>query len=242
MVIFVFSYFNSKMDNKLVIAIDGYSSCGKSTFAKAVAQAMNYAYIDSGAMYRAVTLAFMRNGMIENHQVNKQGIIEKLNEIEISFSYNPLNKKNETWLNGENIEEEIREIKVSENVSPVSKIKEVREKLVSLQRKMGEQKGIVMDGRDIGTVVFPMADLKIFMTADKNIRAERRYKELIGKGLSISFEEVRRNLEQRDFMDENRKESPLKKAEDAIVLDNSHLTPEEELEWILQIINSKYPC
>ncbi|NPA37632.1 MAG: (d)CMP kinase [Chlorobi bacterium] len=224
---------------KLVIAIDGYSSCGKSTIAKDLARVLNYIYIDTGAMYRAVTLYAMRNGMIKDGEIDKEKLINSLNKIKITFRQNPETKQNETYLNGENVEKEIRRMDVSNNVSRVSTIKEVREYLVQLQREMAKKGGVVMDGRDIGTVVLPDADLKIFMTARPEVRAERRYKELKAKGENVSKEEIMRNIQERDRMDTTRKESPLRQAEDAIVLDNSDMTPQQQLDWILNLVNKK---
>ncbi len=221
----------------LVIAIDGYSSCGKSTLAKAVATMLGYNYIDSGAMYRAITLYCIRFGIINNSIVNIEKLINNLNNINIKFQINNLTGKSETWLNGENVENEIRKSEVASYVSIVSKIPEVRKKLVLIQRQIGENKRIVMDGRDIGTVVFPNADLKIFMTADPVIRAQRRLLEMNEKSMQTNLNEVINNLKQRDFIDENREISPLRKADDAIVLDNSNLTREEQLDWIMQKIN-----
>lgn len=224
-------------EKKIVIAVDGFSSCGKSTLAKALAHKLKYVYIDSGAMYRAVTLFALRNGMIENGIPDSKALISKLNKIRISFRFDSGKEENLTFLNGENIENEIREPQVSDNVSRVSAIKEVRREMVKQQQEMGKNKGIVMDGRDIGTVVFPDAELKIFMTADPEIRAQRRYRELVTKGVEVSMEEVRQNIASRDYIDQNREESPLKKAGDAIVLDNSHMTPNQQLDWAIEQVN-----
>jgi len=221
----------------LIIAIDGYSSCGKSTLAKSLANHLNYTYIDSGAMYRAVTLYCIRNKIIENNVVYKSFLISNLNKINIKFYYNNKTNSNETWLNSENVEEEIRKPEVAKYVSLVSKIPEVRSKLVLIQREIGKNKKIVMDGRDIGTVVFPNADLKIFMCAVQEIRANRRLIELQEKGIKTTLNEVIENIKKRDYIDENRDVSPLKKANDAIVLDNSNMTKEEQLEWIISKIN-----
>jgi len=221
----------------LIIAIDGYSSCGKSTLAKGIASALGYIYIDSGAMYRAVTLFCIRNKIIENDVVDLEHLNNSLNLIDIRFEYNALKQKYETWLNGENIEDEIRKPEVASNVSNISKIAKVREKLVALQRKIGENKRIVMDGRDIGTVVFPSADMKIFMTADPLIRANRRLLEMNTKGITVSMDEVLQNIKERDYIDQNRDVSPLRKADDAIVLDNSELTQDEQLSWVMLKIN-----
>ena len=222
----------------MIIAIDGFSSCGKSTLAKSLARVLRYMYIDSGAMYRAVTLFALRNNWIKNGYPDVPAILGGLDKISISFDYHPENERNITFLCGENVEEEIRSLEVSENVSPVSAIPEVRQEMLVLQRKLGENKGIVMDGRDIGTVVFPHADLKIFMTADPEIRAQRRFKELTQKGIMVTMDEVRENIARRDYMDQHREVSPLKKAEDAIVLDNSFLTPHQQLNKALEIVES----
>jgi CMP/dCMP kinase len=227
------------MDKKLIIAIDGYSSCGKSTFAKLIAKELKYIYIDSGAMYRTVTLFCMRNKLVGENYLKKQTIIEKLPEININFLYNPEIIEYETFLNSVNVDNEIRSLEVSNFVSSVSQISEVRERLVQLQRQMGIKKGIVMDGRDIGTVVFPGADIKIFMTASIEIRASRRYKELSEKGIEINFDEIRSNLIARDIADENRDISPLKRADDAIILDNSKMTVIEQMVWVKEIIEKK---
>lgn len=230
----------SNPKHKLIIAIDGYSSCGKSTFAKEVAKTMKYLYIDSGSMYRAVTLYCLQNNLIENEILHENLLIDSLENMHILFRYNPETEINDIYLNGKNISEAIRSIEVSNNVSQVSKIKKVREKMVELQRELGKNKNIVMDGRDIGTVVFPDADLKIFMTANPAIRAQRRYKELIEKGEEVSFSEIEKNIRERDFIDENREFSPLKKAPDAIILDNSTMTVEEQMEWIMELINQRF--
>ena len=225
-------------DKKIIIAIDGFSSCGKSTMAKSLARELGYIYIDSGAMYRAVTLYAIRNNWIPDGKPNVYAIISGIESINITFRFDPVTEKNTTFMNGENIEEEIRRLEVSENVSPVSTIKEVRQAMVKLQQQMGANKGIVMDGRDIGTVVFPQAELKIFMTADPEIRAQRRFLELSSKGQTVSMEEIRQNINQRDYIDQNREESPLRKAGDAIVLDNSFLTPDQQLQWTIQQVKA----
>ena len=222
----------------MTIAIDGYSSSGKSTFAKAIAKKLNYLYIDSGAMYRAVTLFCLREDIIAGEKIDLKRINQSLDKIRIEFVYNKPQNRYETYLNREKVEEKIRSITVSEHVSFISKIKSVREKMVEAQRDLGQNKNIVMDGRDIGTVVFPEADIKIFLTADVDVRAQRRYKELLEKGLEVSFEEVKKNIVERDFIDETRKESPLRKADDAIVLDNSNMIPDEQLEWFMNLYNS----
>ena len=228
-----------QMTRKLIIAIDGYSSCGKSTFARAIAKELNYIFIDSGAMYRAVTLYAMRRNFVGEGTLEKQEIINELNNINIEFVYSPDKSEYETFLNSENVEIEIRGIAVSSNVSNISKIPEVRMRMVELQRQIGAFKGIVMDGRDIGTVVFPDADVKIFMTASVDIRAKRRYDELIGKGIKADLEEVRKNIVARDITDENRDISPLRKADDAIVLDNSRMSVDDQMRWVRQIIEKK---
>lgn len=215
--------------HKIIVAIDGYSSCGKSTMAKQMARKLNYIYVDTGAMYRAVTLYALRSGYIKDEQFDAGRLIDALDDIDVSFSFNPELNTSETYLNQENVEKEIRGIEVSDHVSKVAKVKEVRKKMVDLQRKMGEHKGLVMDGRDIGTVVFPQAELKIFMTADYRIRAKRRYDELQAKGDHTSFEAVLNNITNRDNDDTSRTENPLIKADDAIVIDNSDIDQEEQL-------------
>ena len=218
--------------NKITIAIDGYSSTGKSTFAKNIAKRLGYIYVDTGAMYRAVTLYCIENGLIGTDGTpDAKEIIRRLPEIKISFAYNSQTGKSETMLNGVNVEADIRGIEVSRYVSPVSAIPEVREQMVELQREMGKHGGVVMDGRDIGTVVFPHAELKIFMTADPKIRAIRRFNELKKKGQSVSLQEVEENIAHRDYEDSHRATSPLRQAEDAIVLDNSNVSPDEQLVW-----------
>src|SRR6478672_8022963 len=204
---------------KITITIDGFSSCGKSTIARQLAKELNYIFIDSGAMYRAITLYFLRNHIDWN---NRKKVTEALKNINLEFIYNPYTQKSDIYLNNENVESLIRDMLVSENVSNVSTIKEVREFAVAQQRKMGEKKGIVMDGRDIGTTVFPKAELKIFLTADPAVRVERRYKELYAKNSNITIEEIQSNLEMRDYIDSNREFSPLRKAADAVELDNSN--------------------
>lgn len=218
------------MSDRLIIAIDGYSSCGKSTVAKDLAKELGYVYVDTGAMYRATTLFALRQGYISNGVCNHEALINSLDNIKITFQFNAKEKLNETFLNEESIEDEIRQLPVSQNVSAVSSIREVREKMVALQREIGP--GVVMDGRDIGTVVFPQAELKIFMTADPKVRAQRRFDELTGKGVKVNFDEILENIQQRDHMDETREESPLRKADDAVILDNGCMTKEEQLEWI----------
>ena len=227
------------MKKKLIIAIDGYSSCGKSTFARTIAKELSYIYIDSGAMYRAVTLYCMRRGFIGEGKLDMKGILRELQDIHIEFIYNPDIGEYETFLNSENVEKEIRGIEVSSHVSRISQISEVRTRMVELQRQIGVFKGIVMDGRDIGTVVFPDADLKIFMTASVDIRAKRRFDELKNKGVEVNFEEIKRNIIARDIADENRDISPLRRADDALVLDNSRMTVAEQMVWVHRIIEKK---
>ena len=227
------------MSNKIIIAIDGYSSCGKSTFAKAIARELGYLYVDSGAMYRAVTLYCMRNGLVSKKAIRTDQIISSLSDININFVYNPDKALYETFLNSQNVENEIRSIPVSAYVSRISQIPEVRTRMVQLQREIGVLKGIVMDGRDIGTVVFPDAEIKIFMTASVDIRARRRFDELSGKGEKVDLEEVKRNIIARDIADENRDISPLRRAEDAIVLDNSRMTVAQQMEWVREVIDKK---
>ena len=223
--------------NKLIIAIDGHSSCGKSTVAKDLAKKINYTYIDSGAMYRVVTLFAMRNNLVNNDKIDENKLHHLIDQISISFQYNDEKQRHETYLNGELVEDEIRSLDVSNNVSLIAKIKFVREKMVAFQRELSKEGGVIMDGRDIGTVVFPNAELKIFMTADVEVRAIRRYKELKDKGEDVSLDDIRENVKKRDFIDENRDESPLRKAEDAIVLNNSKLSKEEQLDWIIEKMN-----
>ncbi|MDR3296955.1 MAG: (d)CMP kinase, partial [Prevotellaceae bacterium] len=210
--------------NKIIIAIDGYSSCGKSTFAKAIAAQLSYVFIDSGAMYRAVTLYAMRHHLTANGEVKKELIVAALPSINIRMESQGLGLENSIFLNDEDVTNAIRQPDVSANVSRVSEVAVVRERMVELQQKMGERKGVVMDGRDIGTVVFPHAELKIFMTAAPEIRAQRRFQELQAKGVPSSLDEVESSIRRRDHIDETRDIAPLKKASDAIILDNSHLS------------------
>ncbi|MCM1254522.1 MAG: (d)CMP kinase [Duncaniella sp.] len=221
--------------NKIIIAIDGYSSSGKSTMAKQLAKTIGYRYIDSGAMYRAVTLYGMRHGLVKPDIVDVTGLINALPLISIDFKVE--GNKQYTMLNGENVENEIRSLEVSNCVSPVAAIPEVRHALVDMQRRMGHDKGIVMDGRDIGTVVFPYAEMKVFCDASAEKRAERRYKELIEKGEKVTYEEVLANVERRDHIDVTREESPLRISGDAYSLDNSDMTLEEQNKWLLQLYN-----
>jgi CMP/dCMP kinase len=227
------------MEKRLIIAIDGYSSCGKSTFARLIAKELNYIFIDSGAMYRAVTLFCMRGKYINNAGLNTPAILSELNNIHIDFVFNPDINEYETFLNSENVEKEIRNMAVTAHVSRISQIPEVRARMVELQRQIGVSKGIVMDGRDIGTVVFPDADIKIFMTASVDIRAKRRLDELKERGIAIEFEEVKRTIIARDIADENRDISPLRRANDALLLDNSRMTVGEQMIWVNKIIEEK---
>lgn len=219
---------------KIVVAIDGHSSCGKSTIAKAVAARFGYIFIDSGAMYRAVTLFALRHHLITEGVVKKQELIALLPDIKIEFRYNAETQKSDTFLNGENVEDEIRQLPVSQNVSPVATIAEVRAAMVRLQQEMGKNKGIVMDGRDIGTVVFPDAELKLFVTATAEIRAQRRFDELTAKSENVSYADILANVQERDHIDSTREASPLRKADDALVLDNSYMTREEQLKWVVE--------
>lgn len=219
---------------KIIIAIDGFSSCGKSTLAKALAKKLHYAYVDTGAMYRAVTLFFLNNNVDINDRTE---VLKALSEIEIHFERTP--KGNHVFLNGQDVELEIRTMRVAEMVSPVATISSVRRAMVAQQQSMGKRKGIVMDGRDIGTVVFPKAELKVFLTAETDIRTQRRFDELKAKAQDVSFEEVKNNLSERDLIDSNRADSPLRQAEDAILIDNSFLTPEQQLQKVLDLV---YHC
>lgn len=221
---------------KIIVAIDGYSSCGKSTTAKLVAKQLNYPYIDTGAMYRAVTLYFIQNHISET---NPKEIETALSQIQISFRRHPELGRNDTYLNGLNVEDEIRKMYVSEKVSDISAIAEVRKALVEQQQRMGKTRGIVMDGRDIGTVVFPQAELKIFMTADPMIRAQRRQQELIQKGELIGLEEIAENLKKRDYIDTHRAESPLRQAADAVFVDNSLMTLDEQVELVVRLADAR---
>ena len=224
-------------EKKLTIAIDGFSSCGKSTVAKELARKLGYVYVDTGAMYRTVTLYCMRNGLIaDDGTVDEAALRRDIEKIGISFIYDPQTSKNTTLLNGEVVEDEIRRIEVSNKVSYVSRINFVRTQMVKLQQDMGRQGGIVMDGRDIGTVVFPNADLKIFMTASPEVRAQRRFDELTAKGEKVTFDEVLENVNQRDYIDQHREVSPLRQADDAHVVDNSQMTREEQFEVILKLV------
>jgi len=218
--------------NKIIVAIDGYSSCGKSTMARQLASRLTYTFIDSGAMYRAVTLSLLRR---QTDLSDHDAVAAALQDIHLSFHWNDRHQKALIYLNGVAVEEEIRGMQVASSVSQVAAIPAVRHFAVSRQQAMGAEKGIVMDGRDIGTVVFPAAELKIFVTADPEVRARRRYKELVAQHADVSIEEIRKNLQERDYIDTHRAESPLKKAEDAYLLDNSHMSPEEQLDLVTKL-------
>lgn len=224
---------------KIIITVDGYSSCGKSTFAKAIATELKYIYIDSGAMYRAVTLFALRRGMVAGGVADEERILGAMPEISITFRPDHETGFSATYLNGEKIEREIRDREVSDNVSPVSTIAGVRARLVELQRAMGAGGGVVMDGRDIGTVVFPDAELKIFMTARPEVRAQRRYLELVSKGMPADRDAVVKNITDRDRIDSSREASPLRRADDAVILDNSDMTPEEQMIWFRELYTSR---
>lgn len=219
---------------KIIIAIDGFSSCGKSTMAKALARNIGYLYFDSGAMYRAVALFCMQNGLINEGEINTVALRDRLNEIHITFEADPETKNSVTLLNGVNVEHEIRSLEVSQFVSKVAALDFVRSAMVDQQREMGKQKGIVMDGRDIGTTVFPDAEMKVFVTASAEVRALRRYDELVARGDNPDFNDILENVQQRDHIDQTREVSPLRKADDALLLDNSALTREEQMEWLVE--------
>lgn len=225
---------------KIVIAIDGFSSCGKSTMAKDIAREVGYIYVDTGAMYRAVTLFAMRNNVFDAEgNIDETRLKALLPDVKLTFQLNNETKLPEVCLNGENVERYIRTLEVSQHVSPIAALPFVREKLVEQQQAMGNEKGIVMDGRDIGTVVFPNAELKIFVTASAEIRAQRRFKELEAKGMPADFDEILQNVEQRDYIDTHRETSPLRQADDALVLDNSHLTIAEQKVWLMEKFNER---
>ncbi len=220
-------------NKKITIAIDGHSSCGKSTMAKQLAKRLGYVYVDTGAMYRTVTLFALRNGLFDADGNVKTDVLKaRMHEIEVSFKFNETTGKADACLNGEDVEKEIRLMEVSNHVSPIAAIPFVREEMVEQQRRMGKEKGIVMDGRDIGTTVFPDAELKIFVTASAEVRAQRRYDELTGKGENANYEEILKNVQERDYIDSHRAVSPLRQADDAILLDNSHMTIEEQNQWL----------
>ncbi len=229
-----------RLKKDIIVAIDGHASCGKSTLAKKIAQTLHYSYIDTGAMYRAVTLFALENNLITNKRVDNQAVIQKLDEIKIDFIYDETSGKSVTYLNGKNVEAEIRTMRVSEFASPIATIKEVRQKLVAMQQKMGKNKRITMDGRDIGSVVFPDADLKIFLTASPKVRAKRRFDELTAKGEKVNFDEILENVITRDKIDSTRAESPLIQTEDAILIDNSNLNINETYAVAMAIIAEKF--
>ncbi len=219
---------------KIIIAIDGHSSCGKSTMAKDLARRIGYVYVDTGAMYRAVTLYALRNQLIkEDGSVDAEGLRQQMFQINITFKFNPETGRPDTYLNGELVEQLIRSLEVSNHVSPVATLDFVRTEMVAQQQRMGKEKGIVMDGRDIGTTVFPQAELKIFVTASAEVRAQRRFDELQAKGMPADYEDILRNVQERDYIDSHREVSPLRQAEDAVVLDNSHMTISEQNDWLM---------
>lgn len=221
--------------SKIIIAIDGHSSCGKSTMAKALAQQVGYIYVDSGAMYRAVTLFALRHQLFNaDGSVQAEALQSRMSEVKVHFKLDPATNLPVTYLNEERVEDEIRTLEVSQHVSPIAALPFVREAMTAAQQAMGEEKGIVMDGRDIGTAVFPHAELKIFVTASAEVRAQRRFDELQAKGLPASYEDILKNVQERDYIDSHREVSPLRQAEDALVLDNSHLTREQQNQWLLQ--------
>lgn len=227
---------SAKLQKKIIIAVDGFSSSGKSTFAREIASRLGYVFIDTGAMYRAVTLYALTHGAVSDGRVDRERLAAMLGDIKMGFRVDAGSGANELWMNGRKVDDRIRSIEVSDQVSRVAAMPEVRSKLVALQKEMGRGRGVVMDGRDIGTVVFPDAELKIFLTADPAVRARRRYEELRAAGRDVSFEEIERNIRERDEADQRRKISPLRKADDAVLLDNSHMTAEEELEWVIERI------
>jgi len=224
---------------KILVAVDGHSSCGKSTMAKQLAKSVHYKYIDSGAMYRAVTLYCMENGFFSSGVLDVEAVKHCINDIHISFKFNKKTGNSDTYLNGVDVEKQIRSMEVADKVSPVAAVGFIREAMVKQQQAMGEDKGIVMDGRDIGTVVFPNAELKLFVTARPEIRAQRRLDELIAKGETVCFEEVLKNIEKRDFIDSTRKDGPLRKAPDAVVLDNSDMTIAEQNAFLLRLFEER---
>lgn len=223
---------------KIIIAIDGFSSTGKSTIAKQIAKHLGYVYVDTGAMYRAVALFAMENGYINKESFDKETLVHALPDIRLQFKYNEQLGFAEMFLNDKNVEQEIRTLEVSQYVSRIAEISEVRAKLVEQQQKMGQERGIVMDGRDIGTVVFPDAELKIFMNSSAETRAQRRYEELTGKGQDVSYEDVLKNVQERDYMDSNREDSPLVVAKDAVEIDNSDLSKEQQFDQVMQLVKS----
>lgn len=222
---------------RIIIAIDGFSSCGKSTMAKALAREIGYLYFDSGAMYRATALYCMQNGLIESDRIDTAALRNSIKDIQITFEADPETKNSITLLNGKNVEHEIRSLEVSRLVSQVAALDFVRKEMVDRQREMGKTKGIVMDGRDIGTTVFPDAEMKVFVTASAEVRAQRRYDELTARGDKANYNEILENVLQRDHIDQTREISPLKRADDALLLDNSNLTREEQMEWLIEEFN-----
>ncbi len=222
---------------KITIAIDGHSSCGKSTMAKDLAREVGYVYVDTGAMYRSVTLYALRNGLFTNEGIKEDELRQQMPNLQISFKFNPETGRPDTYLNGELVEQNIRTMEVSSHVSPIATLGFVREAMVAQQQQMGKDKGVVMDGRDIGTVVFPDAELKIFVTASAEVRAQRRYDELKAKGMEADYDDILKNVQERDYIDSHREVSPLKQAPDAILLDNSQMTIAEQKEWLMQRFN-----
>ena len=219
---------------KITIAIDGHSSCGKSTMAKDLAREVGYVYVDTGAMYRCVTLYALQHGLFKGDEIDEQALRQQLPQIHISFLFNPKTGRPDTYLNGELVEQAIRTMEVSSHVSPVATLGFVREAMVAQQQQMGKDKGVVMDGRDIGTVVFPDAELKIFVTASAEVRAQRRYDELKGKGMEADYQDILKNVQERDYIDSHREISPLRKADDALLLDNSEMTIDQQKEWLME--------
>ena len=219
---------------KITIAIDGHSSCGKSTMAKDLAREVGYVYVDTGAMYRSVTLFALRNGLFEGESINTEELQKRMPDINISFKFNPETGRPDTYLNGELVEQEIRSMEISSHVSPIAAIGFVREAMVAQQQQMGRDGGVVMDGRDIGTVVFPNAELKVFVTASAEVRAQRRFDELKAKGMPADYEDILKNVQERDYIDSHREVSPLRQADDALLLDNSNMTISEQKEWLLE--------
>ena len=224
---------------KITIAIDGHSSCCKSTMAKDLAREVGYVYVDTGAMYRSVTLFALRNGLFNNDTINEEELRRRMPEIQISFKFNPETGRPDTYLNGELVEKDIRTMEVSNKVSPIAALGFVREAMVAQQQQMGKDKGVVMDGRDIGTTVFPDAELKVFVTASAEVRAQRRFDELKAKGMDADFDDILKNVQERDYIDSHREVSPLRKANDAIELDNSHMTIPEQKQWLLDRFNER---
>jgi cytidylate kinase len=222
---------------KITIAIDGHSSCGKSTMAKDLAREVGYVYVDTGAMYRSVTLYALRNGLFTNEGIKEDELRQQMPNIQISFKFNPETGRPDTYLNGELVEQDIRTMEVSSHVSPIATLGFVREAMVAQQQQMGKDKGVVMYGRDIGTVVFPDAELKIFVTASAEVRAQRRYDELKAKDMEADYDDILKNVQERDYIDSHREVSPLKQAPDAILLDNSQMTIAEQKEWLMQRFN-----